>query len=218
MNAEPSLEPLPRRLRALLPDLRRRYGVESLEMFGSRVRADACEESDLDLLVTFTEVPDLLTLISLEHELSERVGIPIDLVMRRSLKPRLRQQFLGEASRFEYGARFSRRPRGHPREHGAGQRLHGGCAYVGRPRSGFQDPLLCCPRPRSRGRGREAGPGISKRLDSAIPWKEMAGMRDRLIHAYETVDVEFVFKTVRDRIPEVEPRVRLLLERFGTGS
>jgi uncharacterized protein with HEPN domain len=46
----------------------------------------------------------------------------------------------------------------------------------------------------------------------------MAGMRDRLIHAYETVDVELVFKTLRDRIPEVEPRVHLLLERFGTGS
>lgn len=66
-------------------------------MFGSRVRADAYEGSDLDLLVTFTEVPDLLTLISLENELSERMGIPIDLVMRRSLKPRLRQQILAEA-------------------------------------------------------------------------------------------------------------------------
>ncbi len=55
-------------------------------------------------------------------------------------------------------------------------------------------------------------------LDPAIPWKEMAGMRDRLIHAYETVDVELVFKTVRERIPEVEPRVRLLLERSGPGS
>ncbi len=97
MNAEPNLELLLRRLRALLPDLRQRYGVETLEVFGSRVRADAYEGSDLDLLVTFTEVPDLLTLISLENELSERMGIPIDLVMRRSLKPRLRQQILAEA-------------------------------------------------------------------------------------------------------------------------
>jgi uncharacterized protein with HEPN domain len=34
-------------------------------------------------------------------------------------------------------------------------------------------------------------------LDAAIPWKEMAGMRDRLIHDYENVDVELVLETVR---------------------
>jgi len=52
MNAEPNLDPLLRRLRALLPDLRRRYGVDTLEVFGSRVRADAREGSDLDLLIS----------------------------------------------------------------------------------------------------------------------------------------------------------------------
>jgi uncharacterized protein with HEPN domain len=42
----------------------------------------------------------------------------------------------------------------------------------------------------------------------------MAGMRDRLIHDYENVDVELLLRTVRHRIPEVEPRVRALLERL----
>jgi uncharacterized protein with HEPN domain len=52
-------------------------------------------------------------------------------------------------------------------------------------------------------------------LDAVIPWKEMAGMRDRLIHDYENVDVELVLKTVRQRIPEVEPRIRSLLKRLA---
>jgi len=51
-------------------------------------------------------------------------------------------------------------------------------------------------------------------LESAIPWREMAGMRDKLIHAYETVDVEILLKTVREDIPTVEPRVRALLARL----
>jgi len=97
MNAEPSLELILLRLRALLPELRDRFGVDTLEVFGSRVRSAADEGSDLDLLVSFSETPDLLTFISLENELSERLGLPVDLVMRRALKPRLRDRILGEA-------------------------------------------------------------------------------------------------------------------------
>jgi len=60
-------------------------------------------------------------------------------------------------------------------------------------------------------------PASVRGLDPAIPWKEMAGMRDKLIHSYETVDVELLLKTVRERIPEVEPRIRGLLDRCGIG-
>ncbi|MSR19417.1 MAG: DUF86 domain-containing protein [Gemmatimonadetes bacterium] len=58
-------------------------------------------------------------------------------------------------------------------------------------------------------------PDSVRKLDPAIPWKEIAGMRDRLIHAYENVDVELLLKTVRTRVPEVEPRVRDLLTRVA---
>lgn len=84
-------------LRALLPELRERFAVDTLEVFGSRVRTDAGHQSDIDVLVTFTETPDLLTFIALEDELSERLGARVDLVMRRSLKPRLRDRVLSEA-------------------------------------------------------------------------------------------------------------------------
>lgn len=84
-------------LRALLPELRERFAVDTLEVFGSRVRTDAGQQSDVDVLVTFTETPDLLTFIEVEDELSERLGARVDLVMRRSLKPRLRDRVLSEA-------------------------------------------------------------------------------------------------------------------------
>lgn len=59
---------------------------------------------------------------------------------------------------------------------------------------------------------------LVRALDATIPWKEMAGMRDRLIHDYENVDVELLLLTVRRRIPEVEPRVRALLDHLLSDS
>jgi predicted nucleotidyltransferase len=97
MRVDPRLNPILDRLRALLPELRARYSVDTLEIFGSRVRGDVGGESDIDVLVTFTETPDLLRFIALEIELADRLGAPVDLVMRRSLKPRLRDRILAEA-------------------------------------------------------------------------------------------------------------------------
>jgi uncharacterized protein with HEPN domain len=61
-------------------------------------------------------------------------------------------------------------------------------------------------------------PESVRALDATIPWKEMAGMRDRLIHDYENVDVELLLITVRQRIPELEPRVRALLDHLVAES
>ena len=97
ISTERGLSPALRQLRALLPEVRERYEVDTLELFGSRVRDDAGKGSDLDLLVSLTETPDLLTFISLEHEPAERLGVQVDLVMRRALKPRLRDRIPGEA-------------------------------------------------------------------------------------------------------------------------
>jgi uncharacterized protein with HEPN domain len=64
------------------------------------------------------------------------------------------------------------------------------------------------------GEATKSVPPYVRALDSTIPWKEMAGMRDKLIHAYETVDVEILLKTVREDIPTAEPRKRELLNRL----
>ena len=46
---------------------------------------------------------------------------------------------------------------------------------------------------------------------SEIPWKDMAGMRDRIIHGYDTVNLEIVWATVKNRIPELKPRIQRIL-------
>ena len=97
MAAKPSLEMLLETLRRQTPFLAERYGVETLDVFGSYVRAEQGEDSDLDLLVTFRQAPSLFTFIAIENHLSDVLGVKVDLVMKDSLKPAIGEQILREA-------------------------------------------------------------------------------------------------------------------------
>jgi uncharacterized protein len=94
-----TLEMVRTALRPLVPELERDYGVTSIELFGSYVRGEQDGESDLDLLVEFDPERELslFDLIGLEQELSDRLGIRVDLVEKRSIKPGLRDRILNEA-------------------------------------------------------------------------------------------------------------------------
>lgn len=84
-------------LRDLLPSLAEGYGVENLEVFGSYVRDEQGTDSDLDVLVTYREVPTLLGFIALENYLTDLLGVNVDLVMKDSLKPRIGRYILKQA-------------------------------------------------------------------------------------------------------------------------
>ena len=84
-------------LRQQLPLLRERYRVQSVEVFGSYARGEEGRDSDLDLLVTFTEPPGLLEFIELEQYLSDTFGVEVDLVLKDTLKPGVGQRVLSEA-------------------------------------------------------------------------------------------------------------------------
>lgn len=77
--------------------LTERYSVETLEVFGSYVRSEQKKDSDLDILVTFKEVPSLLTFLAIENYLTDLLGVKVDLVMKGSLKPKIGGQILREA-------------------------------------------------------------------------------------------------------------------------
>lgn len=93
----PAAEDLLVRLRLLLPELRAKYHVAELAVFGSRARADATPRSDLDLLVTFDPEASLFDLVGIELDLSERLGVEVDVVTPASIKPRIKDRILESA-------------------------------------------------------------------------------------------------------------------------
>jgi uncharacterized protein len=84
-------------LREQLPTLRNRWGVASLEVFGSRVRGEARSDSDLDVLVTLEKPIGLFQFVELEARLTELLGVKVDLVLRSALKPKIGERILAEA-------------------------------------------------------------------------------------------------------------------------
>jgi predicted nucleotidyltransferase len=86
-------------LREAAPDLRRRFAVSSLSVFGSMARGDASEHSDVDILVEFERPVGLFDLARLRRHLVEILGRPVDLGTSASLRPRLRRSALDEAIR-----------------------------------------------------------------------------------------------------------------------
>ena len=76
-------------LRSRREELARSHGITSLRVFGSRARGEGRDDSDIDILIE-AEKPyrfDLLGLIALEQEMSEDLGISVDLVLDEDLKP-----------------------------------------------------------------------------------------------------------------------------------
>ena len=96
MSRLPNLSEIRRRLTRRLPDLTERYAVESLGVFGSYVRGTQRPDSDLDLLVSFRRPIDFFKLVALENELSDFLGISVDLVPEKALKPRIGQRIRAE--------------------------------------------------------------------------------------------------------------------------
>lgn len=97
MASKRSLELFLEILRRQTSLLAERYGVETLEVFGSYVRAEQKKDSDLDILVTFHKTPGLLAFIALENHLSDVLGVKVDLVMKDALKPAIGKYILREA-------------------------------------------------------------------------------------------------------------------------
>jgi predicted nucleotidyltransferase len=82
----PTLDDIRDQLRAELPSLRERYDVDRLGICGSYVRGEHTDDSDLNLLVTYTETPDLFEMVNLKRHLEDTLDVSIDLGMPGALK------------------------------------------------------------------------------------------------------------------------------------
>lgn len=59
-------------------------------------------------------------------------------------------------------------------------------------------------------------PSATRENHSGIPWKEMAGMRDKLIHSYFGINDELLWETIEKRLPTLKIAIQKVLEETET--
>ena len=83
-------------LRNNIQNLKKDYNLRTMGFFGSFVKGTQNQESDLDILVDFEKPIGLIKFMRLENNLSEILGIKVDLVMKTALKPNIGKRILKE--------------------------------------------------------------------------------------------------------------------------
>ena len=97
MSTVKDLAEIVRELRRLKPELRKHYPISKLGVFGSWARGEQRQDSDLDILVDFDGPIGLFAFVGLQQDLSDALGLRVDLVMKDAAKPRIKERILAEA-------------------------------------------------------------------------------------------------------------------------
>lgn len=75
----------------------RQYRVREIGIFGSYVRGEQKERSDIDILVSFSGIPDVFKYMELEDHLKSLLRRKVDLVRKEAIRPELKKRILREA-------------------------------------------------------------------------------------------------------------------------
>ncbi|MGD0406045.1 MAG: nucleotidyltransferase family protein [Candidatus Bathyarchaeia archaeon] len=93
-----TLEEIKAELETLKPTLKKRFKVETLDIFGSYVRKQATEKSDIDLLVTYSTTDyDYFTILGLRNYLRRKLHMKVDIVSKEFLNKHIKDEVLKEA-------------------------------------------------------------------------------------------------------------------------
>ena len=76
--------------------LRRDFKIKELGIFGSYVRGEQKRNSDVDILVAFSQTPGLFDYMKIEGRLSDLLKKRVDLVMKGALKPTIGKSIMRE--------------------------------------------------------------------------------------------------------------------------
>ena len=91
-----SIDIVKAKLQEQKPLLAEKFKVKEIGIFGSFVRGEQSERSDIDILVEFSEPIGFFAFIDLEDHLSEILDAQVDLVSRKALKPNIGKNILRE--------------------------------------------------------------------------------------------------------------------------
>nr|MDO8096451.1 nucleotidyltransferase family protein [Candidatus Wukongarchaeota archaeon] len=91
-----NLERIINALKDLGKEIKKDYKAEIIGVFGSYVRGEQKEGSDVDILVRFLEGATLFDFVGLGDFLEEKLGVKVDIVSERALRQEIREQILEE--------------------------------------------------------------------------------------------------------------------------
>ncbi len=91
-----SIEEIKKLLSEHKKEFQEKYGLSVIGIFGSYVRGEQVAESDVDILVEFCKPIGFVRFIQLENYFSALLGIKVDLVTKKALKPYIGEQILRE--------------------------------------------------------------------------------------------------------------------------
>jgi predicted nucleotidyltransferase len=93
-----NLQEIKQTLKKRMPEIKEKYGVKNLYIFGSYVRGEQTHKSDIDILVEFEKGrKSFRNYISLKFYLEDLFGLKVDLVIKEAVKPRLKKYIYEEA-------------------------------------------------------------------------------------------------------------------------
>ena len=78
-------------LKDSIDEIRQRFPVKTLAVFGSVSRDEAADSSDVDVLVVFNQAATFDLFMDLKFYLEDLLGMSVDLVTDKGLRPRVRQ-------------------------------------------------------------------------------------------------------------------------------
>lgn len=90
------LEKIKKALKQNKRDLQKEFKVKELGIFGSYVRGEQKKNSDVDILVDFSQTPGLLDYMKVENRLSDILHKKVDLVMKGALRPGIGKNIMRE--------------------------------------------------------------------------------------------------------------------------
>lgn len=238
-KTQPRLEDILRVLHAQLPDLRSRYGVRFLGIFGSRVRGGERRRSDLDVLVEFEDGSggSFSGFVDLQDELSKILRLKVDLAPKPLLKRHIGRRILAEVidvADIEPALAKARSLQGEgalrPRERDI--------------RDYLEDILDAAANAESFTKGIEYEawvqdtrtlwatlhalfivgeavariPSAVRRQHPEVPWQKIVGLRNVIAHVYFGLQLPRVWTILHEDLPILRDTARRMLEEAEAGD
>ena len=89
-TAKKSIEEIKEILKMHKSELKQKFAVKKIGIFGSYVRGEQRGRSDVDVLVEFNELPDVFLMIDLEDYIKNLLKTKVDLVRKNAIRPELK--------------------------------------------------------------------------------------------------------------------------------